>query len=227
MKAFLLILAVMTFGSPVFSQCPAGGLAIQSAACESPQGLHTDGVTCSTLKIKWTGGKNQPYLVKATCTDPATGSVWEAKVSQITCDNSGYCNASVAVKEGTTMNWSVQAVCAAAGANLHSTEVAGQAVYIPVCPQAKDSAPITAMQVYPNPASDYLTVEYTSWITGAVEFRIFEITGKKVATRSGNAAAKAGNRYTLDIHGLPPGVYLLETGSGKEISQAKFVIMRN
>lgn len=80
-----------------------------------------------------------------------------------------------------------------------------------------------ALKLYPNPASDKLTVEYLNSISGVVNFRVYSLSGKLIFTNT--AEAQAGfNTYQLNIADLSRGVYVLEINSGSEIQRQKFSI---
>ena len=72
--------------------------------------------------------------------------------------------------------------------------------------------------VYPNPATDYVNVEFTIPQSERITFRLMDLTGKmlKNATLDGVAGS---NQYKFDIHGVSKGLYLLEivTDNGKSV----------
>ncbi len=80
--------------------------------------------------------------------------------------------------------------------------------------------------MYPNPTTGYLTVEYYSNNTGALQLNVFDMAGKKAFNQSGNAVT-GNNSYKLDLHSLLPGSYMLEVNYNTEVSRIKFVLVRN
>lgn len=226
MKSFLLATAgLMASCGNVFCQCSSPGLKVQSGACEGPQNLKVRSVSCTEMRVDWTGNKNQTYVVKASYTDPGTGAPVETASSKNTSDEHGNFGAGIDVREGIDVRWSVQAVCSVEKATVYSAEVMGEDTRVPVCRKGEESA--SGMYVYPNPASDYLNVKYAGNVEGAVAFRILDVAGKKVLHKLDGTVAKTNGYYTLDVRGLPPGTYLLEAASGSYTSQAKFVLLRN
>lgn len=223
---FLISIGFIVLANTVLCQCPKNGLKVQSANCEDPKNLSVDTVGCSLLEVKWRGNKAQTYLVKASYADPLKNETVETEGTAVTCDNNGNCRATINVKEGTTVSWSIEAICSIAGATLYSTTVRGPEVNIPKCESRRANIRKSEVSVYPNPANSYIIVNYSGKVTGTVQFRIFDITGKKVYDRTANNVIKTNNQYKLDIHNLLPGSYLLEAYDGTIINQSKFVIMR-
>jgi len=74
------------------------------------------------------------------------------------------------------------------------------------------------LQIYPNPAIDYLMID-TPDDEGAVEVVLSDILGRKT-----NMAPKmVGNNIELNLNGLSPGWYLLETRCGKRAYRNTFI----
>lgn len=67
--------------------------------------------TCSTLLVKWQGNASQAqtYKVKATWFNSTTNKIDTAVGSNILCNTSQGCNATIPVIAGTVVTWSVQA----------------------------------------------------------------------------------------------------------------------
>ena len=183
-------------------------------------------ISCSSLDVKWRGNKNQAYIVKATFTDPATNNIVEAKGANISCDDYGNCGATIPVKEGNNVSWSVQAICSPQGITLYSSNAKGPDANIPLCEKKPDSSKVNAVHVYPNPTTNYLIVEYSGEVTGIIEFKIFDIAGKKVFDKFGNAVIKTNNQYKLDLRNLLAGIYLLKVNNGNEVTKTKFVLLK-
>ncbi len=228
MKAiFLTSIGIIVFFNSILSQCPQSGLKIQSENCDQPKNLKVNTVGCSWLQVKWQGSKAQTYIVKATHADPLKNETVETKDTAIACDYNGNCKATINVKEGTTVSWSIEAICSLTGVTLYSSVVYGPQVNIPKCESRRANIMKSEVNIYPNPANNYITVNYSGKVTGTSQFRIFDISGKKVYDRTANNAVKTNNQYKLDVHNFLPGSYLLEVYNGTIINQSKFVIMRN
>lgn len=85
---------------------------------------------------------------------------------------------------------------------------------------------VNSLQVYPNPASDYVNVGFKLTSNSLVSINILDITGKVVATLANNANILAGNfNNNYSLNGIKPGLYFvtINTNVGSSISQ-KFIV---
>ncbi len=228
MKIIISVLILILFNSLTFSQCPQSGIKVQSKDCINPKALAVAAINCTELKVKWQGDKNQTYLVKASTANADTESITATplQVSQPACDNNGNCTASVETTEGTTVNWSVQAVCSSGGITTYSEPVNGPDTYIPICNKANETSSTTGLQVYPSPSKGTLTVDYSGVIDGALQINIYDVNGKQVFTKSVTAVSKTNNQYGLNLHTLASGAYILQTINGSEKKQLKFMLLK-
>lgn len=77
---------------------------------------------------------------------------------------------------------------------------------------------IEDLTIYPNPATDYVNVEFSIQEAEKIKFQLLDLTGKML--KSANMEGVAGlNQYKFDIHGVSKGLYLMEiiTESGKSV----------
>lgn len=157
MKAIILsAIYLFILSCAAICQCTKPGLKIQSQACDSPQNLIANAITCSSVKVNWLGNKEQSYIIKAFCTEPATGKQAEAKTSKIFCDDNGNCAATVFVTEGSILSWSVQSICTMENAIMYSSEINGKNTFAPLCPKVlpKTTTRSTSQIIaYPSPVT--------------------------------------------------------------------------
>jgi len=76
-------------------------------------------------------------------------------------------------------------------------------------------------QLYPNPASDIITLDIGRKTAGIVQYEISDICGKKIIT--GN---KTNDRITINISELKDGLYFLSVTSNNQRITKSFVISR-
>jgi hypothetical protein len=225
MKAFLFTLvALLVLFNKTSGQCPKPGVQIQSEACEPPRYLKVNVLSCTEVELTWKGTKNQTYAVSASFTDALTNESIDAKISEVSCDSDANCRTTFSAKEETVVSLKVQGVCQIENASIYSTEVNALEIHLPFCEKKKDFPSVDNLRVYPNPASDFLLVEY-SGRDGVSELRIMDIVGKKVLSKP-EVVLGANSQYRLSLRGLPAGTYLLEAVIGKDARRTKFVVVQ-
>jgi len=78
---------------------------------------------------------------------------------------------------------------------------------------------IQMLQVYPNPASEYLNVVFDH--TGNTAIQIIDMTGRTVYSTLHHAGGFTN--MTLDINHLNPGLYFLKVNAGDETGVLRFI----
>ena len=205
----LLFIILLTVGKVVLSQqCPPTVLKIQSPICDTPKNLHVTIIKCTAVQLNWQGNNEQKYIVTATGTDNAGNVIFKTDSAKYACDESGSCNATINVKEGATLNWSIQAICNINGVIIYSPTIEGKETNLPYCQSiaanAKTDSSSTNFRVYPNPTTGNLFVEYYSNVSGVAKLKVIDVNGKTLYTTSGNAR-KGNNTYNLSLRNLSPG----------------------
>jgi hypothetical protein len=74
------------------------------------------------------------------------------------------------------------------------------------------------MTLYPDPVRDILTIDFDNPRPMNANIEIFDMTGKKRA-----AIIPNDTRITLDVRGLPPGVYVVRYTGDHEVVQGKII----
>lgn len=88
------------------------------------------------------------------------------------------------------------------------------------------SGNIGALEIYPNPASDYISVTFELSNNIPVEVSIYELSGK-LLQRSNETGLTAGSQtIQLNTQSLTRGTYLVKMVAGNEISTAKLIIVK-
>lgn len=81
----------------------------------------------------------------------------------------------------------------------------------------------SAFKLYPNPASNVLTVEYVSETEGDVWMNIYNLNGQRVLQQQ-TTAVTGGNKQTINTESLSNGVYVLQLNNGGQTQHFKFTI---
>lgn len=82
---------------------------------------------------------------------------------------------------------------------------------------------IGGISLYPNPANDKLTIEYNSDNAGDVVLRIYDVSGRSIATTK-HQASEGLNTYSMDVAGLSKGMYILSLEINGTIQNEKLII---
>ncbi len=80
-------------------------------------------------------------------------------------------------------------------------------------------------QLYPNPASDFIMVEFESIMNTDVSIMMTDITGRQLSLEY-NAVQEGNNLLKLSTSKLSPGLYFLQINDGMQLHQQRFVISR-
>jgi hypothetical protein len=99
----------------------------------------------------------------------------------------------------TTYQWHLRSIC---------TEDTSGWVKGPDFTTAASLNPVTKANVYPNPAKNTVTVNYTAYKTGKYIFEITGISGNVLLHQEANVLQGA-NHITLDISHFFKGVYFI------------------
>ncbi len=79
--------------------------------------------------------------------------------------------------------------------------------------------------MFPNPATDELTLDVNMDAEREVKVSILDITGRAVSLNAYNLA-KDQNRVTMDVSTLPSGLYVVRVENGKTVGTQKLTIAR-
>ena len=78
------------------------------------------------------------------------------------------------------------------------------------------------MNVYPNPATSYATVELNVKTSGKVDLGVYDLMGKEVKVLLKNEALTS-DTYSFSIDDLAYGIYLVKAKSGEETKVVKLI----
>jgi len=80
-------------------------------------------------------------------------------------------------------------------------------------------------QLYPNPAANYIMVEFFSTAESALDFSIMDITGRILSLQK-EEALTGGNLFKLSTEYLSSGIYLLRIHDGEKSYTHRFLVER-
>ncbi|MEJ7827383.1 MAG: T9SS type A sorting domain-containing protein [Segetibacter sp.] len=233
---FFISLSALLFISKVISQGACSNIKIESSVVAKPTEASIASATCSALVVQWKGSMDQTYLISSIYKDLTTNEQKETEpATNISCDNNGNCTATIPVKAGTTVSWSVQAHSLINNRTFSSYPLQGEQDYaIPNCivnpgvvnaDKTIPPAEIDKMkvEVYPNPVHSTLNINLTR-ITAPTEgkavIRIFDVNGRGVLVKQ----ATLGN-VQINVSSLRNGAYFItvQDNSGKVVHKGKFI----
>ncbi len=89
----------------------------------------------------------------------------------------------------------------------------------------KPTAQLNTLEVnaYPNPATDYLNVEFKAETSGQVSMVLYNLNGKQVR-KVIEDVTKGQVTKTINTNGLPKGAYILSVGSGNNKKALKVLV---
>ncbi len=67
---------------------------------------------------------------------------------------------------------------------------------------------LTSTSFAPNPSEGRTTLAFSLSVPADVSLEVFDVLGRRVSAQQRDAPAGPGQRFVLDAHGWPPGVYL-------------------
>lgn len=98
----------------------------------------------------------------------------------------------------------------------------GSLVYSALRQTGSEAGGQAFIQLYPNPVQEQLAFEYHAPAAGQVVVRIFDTAGRQHGVVARRIAA-GNNPFLFDTSRLARGLYLLQTESGREVRQTRFV----
>lgn len=85
----------------------------------------------------------------------------------------------------------------------------------------EEVAPV--LQVYPNPASDKLSIAYVAEQAGDMSYQMIDVTGKVVINKA-LSVTEGANTHTIDISGFAKGIYMLHVTTSNKSENIRVVV---
>ena len=82
------------------------------------------------------------------------------------------------------------------------------------------------VRAFPNPASGDLGVEVAMEAPGALTVELFDVLGRRVATLHDGEAGAGRQRLSVDVRGVPAGVYVVRAASGGRTQTVRVTVTR-
>jgi hypothetical protein len=111
------------------------------------------------------------------------------------------------------------------GRGIFRAETYGQ-VDVEENPANGGSTNISALSIYPNPASDLITVTFDLEKNTPVQVSIYDLSGKLLLASQENGLSTGNNTIQLNTNALTRGTYLVKMVASNEISTAKLIIVK-
>jgi hypothetical protein len=89
-----------------------------------------------------------------------------------------------------------------------------------------NAAAVNTIKVFPNPASDKVTLEYELQSTSAVEVSVYDIVGKQMKAMANVHEQKGTHRQTIDVDQLPAGVYSIRLQIDGAVSSFRVTVVK-
>ncbi|MCF0212590.1 MAG: T9SS type A sorting domain-containing protein, partial [Bacteroidales bacterium] len=83
---------------------------------------------------------------------------------------------------------------------------------------------LNSIQVYPNPASDYATIDIAVAQEGNAVIRVYDLSGKLVFTENLGRVSEGQYTYRLNCQNFRHGMYLINMNIGSKSATSKLVV---
>lgn len=102
----------------------------------------------------------------------------------------------------------------------------GVFAYSPETPSAvfSNTEISTGLSVYPNPADDYFVLDFRVEVTAVVSARIYNTAGQMVLSKALGQFPAGAFQQTIDLEGLPKGIYSIQLKANESFSSKRLVI---
>lgn len=89
----------------------------------------------------------------------------------------------------------------------------------------KLNQPVTSLLVFPNPANDFVKLNYISANSGKLIFTLIDLTGREVKRGEIETSSNLSQEYELDLSDIVPGIYFIRVTEGT-LSKSQKVVIR-
>ena len=195
--------------------CTGTASIVVSSGCVTPTNLATSNITATTAYISWV----QPncYYGYSIRISKHNANVWTTYVIN---PNTHYTFSGLS--RNTAYDWQIRTNCNAAQTST-SPWSAIQQFSTPLRLEGETDRSLTDFNAYPNPASDHLTVDFSSETIESYSIRMMDMLGQ-VMISTENTALVGNNQCQMNLQGIARGIYILSLQKGEATMIKKIVV---
>jgi len=194
---------------------------VSPPSCDPPDSTWATFVTASSFRTNWTpvpGAYRYNIFYKVGGT-----SVWTQRSVAGTNSFLGIQNLNC----GTNYRWKVRTVCQTATGTIRSVWTPVKVTTTLSCEAPNEDriadTEMISVDVFPNPASEFIAIEAGADISGATEFEMYNLTGALIMKKS--LDLQSGEVIEVDVNEIPEGLYFIRF-SGAVQYHTKVIIQR-
>lgn len=83
---------------------------------------------------------------------------------------------------------------------------------------------ISKVKSYPNPATDYIQIDFSTKSGEYVSLRVYDMTGKMIIDKAIGNVPTGDQHLRIDLNGINSGMYFYELQQGKSVITDKFIV---
>ena len=197
------------------------------ASCPAPSGLNTSNIAAASATLNWSPVTCDSFLLRYYVTS-APNNVFFKRVTP----GSATSTAITGLTSGTNYTWLIRTYCNNAQSGLYSST--SSFTTLSQSPQGgvdeglamvnKDAVP-GEIKVYPNPASEHVSIEIPSAADGTLRLKVYDLMGKQVM-RDEQSVHEGLNLVDVNTAALPEGVCFFEMEVNGILQRQKILITR-
>ncbi len=178
---------------------------VSSPVCNAPDSTWATFVTASSFRVNWTpvqGAYRYQVFYKVGGTP-----TWTQRSVAGTNTFMGIQNLNC----GTNYRWKVRTVCQTATGTIRSVWTPVKVTTTLSCEAPNEDriadTEMISVDVFPNPASEFIAIEAGAEINGQAEFELYNLTGALVMKQSINL--QSGETVEINVNEIPEGLYFI------------------
>jgi hypothetical protein len=102
----------------------------------------------------------------------------------------------------------------------------GALVELPILTSVSDAAVNASVQMFPNPTTDLLRVQYSLKSSAAIGLKVRDLAGKEIVTQYVGRQSAGSHTIELNVNTLPAGTYLVELHNDQQRVVQKINVVR-